>query len=184
MKQVLYTCPLGCGYQLRRSSAFLSSLYFSSHSISIAVSLKNHTSCRKSERKMWDVHPWLSAPIEWQSHKSFIFFGCIREHHKISFEMATLSTHAHGKLFLCLQTTARWSWLILLQKAMNKTCIDMHIKRQELTKQNKAKQRCRGREKRGVSFLLNLLWIPNTPHQLAGAWLRGHLGMPPSFILT
>lgn len=96
-----------------------------------------------------------SEASAWQSHKSFISLDCmrVRRRHKISFEMATSYTRTHGERFPRLQTTARWSRLILLQKAMNKTCIDMHIKRQELTKQNKVKQRC---------FVLNLLWIPNT----------------------
>lgn len=87
-----------------------------------------------------------SAPSAWQSHKSFISLGCmrVRRCRRSSFEMAPSSTHTQGEYLLCLQTTARWSRLIFLQKAMNKTCIYMHIKSQELTKQNKAKQRCWG----------------------------------------
>lgn len=103
---------------------------------------------------VWMQNLGCSTPSIWQSYESFISFGCMKQRHKTSFEMATLSTHTQGEHLLSLQTRARWSRLISLQKAMNKTCIDMHIKRQELTKENKAKERCWGSGKRrgGCAF--------------------------------
>ena len=122
-------------------------MFFSSHSISIAVLWKKkpYKLSENWENSVRCSHG-CSAPSAWQSHKSFISLGCmrVRRCRRSSFEMAPSSTHTQSEYLLCLQTTARWSRLIFLQKAMNKTCIDMHIKSQELTKQNKAKQRCWG----------------------------------------
>lgn len=70
--------------------------------------------------------------------------------------------------------------LIPLQMAMNKTFIDMHIKRQELTKKYAAKQSCRACEKRRMerTHSNSVTW------QLATAWFRGRVGTAAPFIPT
>lgn len=104
------------------------------------------------------VHP------QSDSHINHSFLGVAREWGSVA-ELALkrhTRPHKHVENPFCAYRQKQGDRLILLQKAMNKTFIDMHIKRRGLTKKNKAKQRCWANEKRrGECFLLNLLWIPN-----------------------
>lgn len=91
-----------------------------------------------------------SAPSFWEWHQLFRVLG-FTECHKTTWDkwqpLLDMLVHTY---WACRQQTV--DPVIVLQMSMNKTYIDMHIKKQELTKKHTAKQSCSACERRHMEW--------------------------------